>query len=55
MKIRHVLMGAFLVAAISLAGHWDMQEAERAAAHYNKMVCAGAWPDYDTREPECGE
>ena len=49
------LAGAFLIAAISLAGHWDMQEAERQSAHYIDMVCAGYWPDYDNREPECKE
>ena len=21
--------------------------------HYNYMVCAGHWPDYDNRNPEC--
>ena len=49
------LAGAFLIAAMSLAGHWDMEEAERAAAHYRDMVCVGAWPDYDNRNPECSE
>ena len=53
MKIRNLLGAAFLVGAIGLAGRWDLEEAERQAAHYTDMVCAGAWPDYDNREPEC--
>ena len=25
------------------------------AAHYNQMVCAGAWPDYNFVQPDCEE
>ena len=49
-----VFGGVVFVAIVSLAGHWDMEEAERQAEHYREMVCAGAWPDYDNRNPECG-
>ena len=49
------LAAIVLVAAIGLAGRWDMQEAQRQAEQYRDMVCAGAWPDYDNREPECNE
>ena len=48
-------VAVFLLFAISIAGHWDMQEAQRQEQHYIDMVCAGAWPDYNNREPECNE
>ena len=47
------LAAIVLVGAIGLAGRWDMQEAERQAEQYRDMVCAGHWPDYENRKPEC--
>jgi len=34
-------------------GTMDMKEEQRQAEHYIEMVCAGAWPDYDDRNPNC--
>jgi hypothetical protein len=34
-------------------GTMDMKEEQRQAEHYVEMVCAGAWPDYDNRNPNC--
>ena len=47
------LAGVFLVGAMALTGTWDYEEAKRQEQHYIDMVCSGAWPDYNNREPEC--
>ena len=54
MKRYQVILGviAFFL-ALGLAGSGDIQEAEAQAAVYEKMVCAGHWPDYEGRKPKC--
>jgi uncharacterized ion transporter superfamily protein YfcC len=51
-----------LVAALSVAGAFDRQEAERAADEYTEMVClfketSGefGWPDFKNLKITCGE
>jgi hypothetical protein len=51
-----------LVAALSVAGAFDRQEAERAADEYTEMVClfqetSGefGWPDFKNLNITCGE
>jgi hypothetical protein len=51
-----------LLAALSIAGAFDRQEAERAADEYTEMVCLGiatdqefGWPDYKNLNITCGE
>ena len=42
-----------IVAIIVLTG-CDKHDIHAAmVAHYDRMVCAGAWPDYDDRKPDC--
>lgn len=54
MKRYQVILGviAFFL-ALGLAGSGDIQEAEAQAKVYEKMVCAGHWPDYEGRKPKC--
>ena len=33
----------------------DYSDAVAASDRYAEMVCGGYWPDYDNRQPECGE
>ena len=42
-------------AAYGLVGTMDINDEKRQAEHYAEMVCAGAWPDYDDRNPDCEE
>ncbi len=51
--IRAVLAITALILVFGLVGNADLEEAQRQADHYTEMVCAGAWPDYDNRNPEC--
>ena len=51
-----------LLAALSIAGAFDRQEAERAADEYSEMVClfketSGefGWPDFKNLKITCGE
>ena len=51
-----------LLAALSIAGAFDRQEAERASAEYTEMVCLGiatdqefGWPNYKNLNITCGE
>jgi hypothetical protein len=53
---------AALLAALSVAGAFDRQEAERAADEYTEMVClfketSGefGWPDFKNLNITCGE
>ena len=33
----------------------DYSDAVAASDHYAEMVCGGYWPDYENRNPDCGE
>ena len=51
-----------LLAALSVAGAFDRQEAERAADEYTEMVCLCiatdqefGWPNYKNLNITCGE
>lgn len=39
--------------AYGLVGSGDVAELEAQAKVYDEMVCAGHWPDYEGRKPEC--
>lgn len=39
--------------AYGLVGSGDVAELEAQAKVYDEMVCAGHWPDYEERKPEC--
>lgn len=44
---------ALLFLAYGIAGTSDYEAAVEADQHYTEMVCAGYWPDYDDRKPDC--
>ena len=50
-----------LLAALSIAGAFDRQEAERASTEYTEMVCLNrsnpdiGWPDFKNLKITCGE
>ena len=50
-----IILALAFLAALGFAGTGDVQEAEAQAKLYNKMVCAGHWPDYENRKPRCGD
>lgn len=39
--------------AYGLVGSGDVAELEAQAKFYDEMVCAGHWPDYEGRKPQC--
>jgi hypothetical protein len=45
---------ALLLLAFGLVGQSDYEAAVAADQHYTEMVCAGHWPDFDSRRPDCG-
>lgn len=44
---------AALLLAYGIVGTSDYEDAVAADQHYTEMVCAGYWPDYDDRKPNC--
>lgn len=44
---------AVLVYSVVMIGDMDHQDAVDMDLHYQEMVCAGHWPDYDNRRPDC--
>jgi hypothetical protein len=48
-----VAIALVLIYAVAKVGTMDHQDAELAGEHYRAMVCAGYWPDYDNRQPDC--
>jgi hypothetical protein len=57
-KEKQIFTGLFLalgfLIALGIAGNGDLEEAETQARVYTEMVCAGHWPDYENRNPDCG-
>jgi len=56
MKRYQIILGAcafFL--ALGLVGSMDVAEAEAQAKFYERMVCEGHWPDYESRKPKCAK
>ena len=43
----------FFVAAFLWSSNEDRKEEQASTAHYIKMVCANAWPDFEKLEVEC--
>jgi len=43
----------FAVLALGIAGSGDIEAEQDSARLYNEMVCAGNWPDYENRRPQC--
>ena len=48
-----VMTGLLLGAALGVAGSFDYEDETDRVNEYNMMVCAGYWPDYEKRNPEC--
>jgi len=44
----------FALLAFGIAGNGDIEAEEDSAKVYAEMVCAGYWPDYENRNPNCG-
>jgi len=44
---------AALLLAYGIVGTMDYEDAVVADQHYTEMVCAGYWPDYEDRRPDC--
>lgn len=44
---------AAILLAYGIVGTSDYEDAVAADQHYTEMVCAGYWPDYDDRKPDC--
>lgn len=52
-KLTATAAALVFLAAFGLVGNMDYQDAKAAESHYAAMVCAGHWPDYDNRNPDC--
>lgn len=48
-----IMASLFVLLALGIAGNGDIEAEETQARVYNEMVCAGHWPDYENRKPEC--
>lgn len=44
---------ALLFLAYGIVGTMDYEDAVGQEELYKEMVCAGHWPDYDDRRPDC--
>lgn len=44
---------ALLFVAYGIVGTSDYEDAVGQEELYKEMVCAGHWPDYDDRRPDC--
>ena len=58
MNTTHLTTAAALAAlllAYGIVGTSDYEDAVAADQHYTEMVCAGYWPDYDDRKPNCSD
>lgn len=44
---------AVLLLAYGIVGAMDYEDAVVADRRYTEMVCAGYWPDYEDRRPDC--
>ena len=54
--VKHIATAAAiatLLLAYGIVGTMDYEDAVAADRHYAEMVCAGYWPDYDDRRPDC--
>lgn len=52
-RLTLVLIFSAIAIIILWTSTQDTYEEQREAAHYQKMVCAGHWPDYRNEKPEC--
>lgn len=43
-----------MLLAYGIVGTMDYEDAVEADLLYTDMVCAGYWPDYEDRRPDCG-
>lgn len=46
---------AALLLAYGIVGTMDYEDAVEADRRYAEMVCAGYWPDYEDRRPDCSD
>ena len=49
-----LILALLFFIALGVAGNGDLEEAQAQAELYSEMVCAGHWPDYEQRKPDCG-
>lgn len=52
-KLAGIASALALLAVFGLVGNMDYQDAKAEESRYAAMVCAGHWPDYDNRKPDC--
>ena len=52
-RLKAASLIALLFMAYGIVGSMDYEDAVAADQHYTEMVCAGRWPDYDARRPDC--
>ena len=49
-----IMASLFVLLALGIAGNGDIEAEQDSARLYSEMVCAGYWPDYEQRKPDCG-
>ena len=55
MKLRYTIAFLAFITVLGFVGSMDYEDAVAEDEHYTDMVCAGHWPDYDNRNPDCEE
>ena len=55
MKLRYPIAFLAFITVLGFVGSMDYEDAVAEDEHYTDMVCAGHWPDYDNRNPDCEE
>lgn len=53
LAMKNTILITALIALLAIGAYLDQQDEQDADSIYTAMVCAGHWPDYDNREPEC--
>lgn len=52
-RLKAAGLSALLFLAYGIVGTMDYEDAVEADNLYTEMVCAGLWPDYEGRKPDC--
>ena len=52
-RLKPLAAAILLVILYGIVGQSDYDDAVAMDEHYAEMVCAGYWPDYEARKPNC--
>lgn len=52
-KVLVAVIAAGCLLGLKLVGDMSLEDDIQSEAHYVEMVCSGAWPDFNRRNPDC--